>query len=396
MKKKALSTFLSVAMVASMLVGCGGGSEEAAAPAAEAPAAAEEAPAAEEAAPAEDAADAAVDEAAAVTSGGGKVGVAMPTQSSERWINDGANMKAQLEALGYEVDLQYAEDDVQMQVSQIENMIASGVNCLVIASIDSGALVNVEAQAKEAGIPIIAYDRLLMDTDAVSYYATFDNKGVGTAIGKYIEEKKDLANTSETFTIEFFMGSPDDNNAHMLYDGLMEVLQPYLDNGTLVCKSGRTSFDDTCILRWSQETAQQNCENYLTGFYADEDLDICATAFDGFAYGCKAALEGAGYTEANWPLITGQDAELMATKNIISGKQTMSIYKDTRLLAEKCVTMVQAVLEGAEPEINDTEQYNNGKIVVPSYLCTPVAVDKDNYEEIIVEGGYYTADQLAE
>ncbi len=322
--------------------------------------------------------------------------MAMPTQSSERWINDGANMKAQLEALGYEVDLQYAEDDVQMQVSQIENMIASGVNCLVIASIDSGALVNVEAQAKEAGIPIIAYDRLLMDTDAVSYYATFDNKGVGTAIGKYIEEKKDLANTSETFTIEFFMGSPDDNNAHMLYDGLMEVLQPYLDNGTLVCKSGRTSFDDTCILRWSQETAQQNCENYLTGFYADEDLDICATAFDGFAYGCKAALEGAGYTEANWPLITGQDAELMATKNIISGKQTMSIYKDTRLLAEKCVTMVQAVLEGAEPEINDTEQYNNGKIVVPSYLCTPVAVDKDNYEEIIVEGGYYTADQLAE
>ncbi len=392
MKKKVLGALLSVAMVATLLVGCGGG--EAAPAATEAPAA--EAPAAEEAAPADNAADEAVDQAAAATTGGKKVGVAMPTQSSERWINDGANMKAQLEALGYEVDLQYAEDDVQMQVSQIENMIASGVNCLVIASIDSGALVNVEAQAKEAGIPIIAYDRLLMDTDAVSYYATFDNKGVGTAIGKYIEEKKDLANTSETFTIEFFMGSPDDNNAHMLYDGLMEVLQPYLDNGTLVCKSGRTSFDDTCILRWSQETAQQNCENYLTGFYADEDLDICATAFDGFAYGCKAALEGAGYTEANWPLITGQDAELMATKNIISGKQTMSIYKDTRLLAEKCVTMVQAVLEGAEPEINDTEQYNNGKIVVPSYLCTPVAVDKDNYEEIIVEGGYYTADQLAE
>lgn len=387
MKKKVLGALLSVAMVATLLVGCGGGD---AAPATT------DAPAATEAAPADNAADAAVDQAAAATTGGKKVGVAMPTQSSERWINDGANMKKQLEALGYEVDLQYAEDDVQMQVSQIENMIASGVNCLVIASIDSGALVNVEAQAKEAGIPIIAYDRLLMDTDAVSYYATFDNKGVGTAIGKYIEEKKDLANTSETFTIEFFMGSPDDNNAHMLYDGLMEVLQPYLDNGTLICKSGRTSFDDTCILRWSQETAQQNCENYLTGFYADEDLDICATAFDGFAYGCKAALEGAGYTEANWPLITGQDAELMATKNIISGKQTMSIYKDTRLLAEKCVTMVQAVLEGAEPEINDTEQYDNGKIVVPSYLCTPVAVDKDNYKEIIVDGGYYTEEQLAE
>ncbi len=395
MKKKVLGAFLSVAMVASMLVGCGGGE---AAPAAEtaAPAADEAAPAADEApaadAPAADAAEAAEAPAA---SGGKKVGVAMPTQSSERWINDGANMKAQLEALGYEVDLQYAEDDVQAQVSQVENMIASGVNCLVIASIDSDALVNVEAQAKEAGIPIIAYDRLLMNTDAVSYYATFDNKGVGTAIGKYIEENAGL-DPADPKTIEFFMGSPDDNNAHMLYAGLMEVLQPYLDNGALVCKSGRTSFDDTCILRWSQETAQQNCENYLTGFYADEDLDICATAFDGFAYGCKAALEGAGYTDANWPMITGQDAELMATKNIISGKQTMSIYKDTRLLAEKCVTMVQAVLEGAEPEINDTEQYDNGKIVVPSYLCTPVAVDQSNYKEIIVDGGYYTEEQLAE
>ena len=335
--------------------------------------------------------------APAAESTGKRVAVAMPTQSSERWINDGGNMKEKLEALGYEVDLQYAEDDVQAQVSQIENMIAAGADCLVIAAVDSSALVNVEAQAKEAGIPIIAYDRLLMDTDAVSYYATFDNKGVGTAIGKYIEESKDLANTSETYTIEFFMGSPDDNNAVMLYNGLMEVLQPYLDNGTLVCKSGRTSFEDTCILRWSQETAQQNCENYLTGFYADEKLDICATAFDGFAYGCKAALEGAGYTVGeDWPLITGQDAELMATKNIIAGSQTMSIYKDTRLLADKCVTMVQAVLEGAEPEINDEEQYDNGKLVVPSYLCTPVAVDKDNYKEIIVDGGYYTEEQLAE
>ena len=326
---------------------------------------------------------------------GETVGILMPTQSSERWINDGANMKAQLEEKGYKVELQYAEDDTAQQVSQLENYVGMGVDCLVIAAIDSGVLVNAEAQAKDAGIPIIAYDRLLMDTDAVSYYATFDNKGVGTAIGKYIEEAKDLANTSETYTIEFFMGSPDDNNAHMLYAGLMEVLQPYLDNGTLVCKSGRTSFDDTCILRWSQETAQQNCENYLTGFYADEDLDICATAFDGFAYGCKAALEGAGYTADNWPLVTGQDAELMATKNIIAGTQTMSIYKDTRLLAEKCVTMVQAVLEDKEPEINDTEQYNNNVIVVPSYLCTPVAVDQSNYKEIIVDGGYYTEEQLA-
>lgn len=395
MKRKLLGVLLSATMIAGLLAGCGSSAEPAAAPAETENAAADTG-----ADTADAAADAAADATAAVTGGGGKVGVAMPTQSSERWINDGSNMKEKLESLGYEVDLQYAEDDVQAQVSQIENMIASGVNCLVIASIDSQALVNVEEQAKAAGIPIIAYDRLLMDTDAVSYYATFDNKGVGTAIGEYIKKTKDLdaaKAAGESYTIEFFMGSPDDNNAVMLYNGLMEVLQPYLDDGTLVCESGRTSFEETCILRWSQETAQQNCENYLTGFYADKKLDICATAFDGFAYGCKAALEGAGYKVGeDWPLVTGQDAELMAVKNIISGYQTMSIYKDTRLLADKCVTMVQAVLEGSEPEINDTEQYDNGKLVVPSYLCTPVAVDQSNYEDIIVDGGYYTAEQLAE
>ena len=328
-------------------------------------------------------------------SNGKIVGVAMPTQSSERWINDGANMKEKLEALGYEVDLQYAEDDVQAQVSQIENMIAKGASCLVVASIDSQALVNVLAQAKEAGIPVIAYDRLLMDTDAVSYYASFDNEGVGTAIGEYIEAKAGLKDATEPQTIEFFMGSPDDNNAVLLHKGVMGVLQKYLDNGMLVCKSGRTSFEDTCILRWSQETAQQNCENFLSGFYADEDLDIACSAFDGFSYGIKAALEGAGYTEENWPIITGQDAEVMAVKNIIAGTQTQSIFKDTGLLANKCVTMVQAVLEGTEPEINDTTTYDNNVLVVPSYLCTPVSVDADNYKEIVVESGYYTEDEIA-
>jgi len=390
MKRKVLSAILATAMVASMVVGCGGGSSTTT-----------EAPAEE--APAEEATDETAEEAEApapVAAGeeGGKIGVAMPTQSSERWIKDGQNMKAQLEELGYEVDLQYAEDDVQMQVSQIENMIASGAQCLVIASIDSSALVNVEAQAKEKNIPIIAYDRLLMDTDAVSYYASFDNKGVGVAIADYIVKAKDLEaakEAGESYTIEFFMGSPDDNNAVLLHEGVMEVLQPYLDAGTLVCKTGRTSFQDTCILRWSQETAQQWCENYLTGYYADEDLDIACTAFDGFAYGVKAALQGAGYTAENWPLVTGQDAELMACKNILDGTQTATIFKDTGLLASKCVTMVEAVMKGTEPEINDTETYNNGKIVVPSYLCTPVAVDKDTLKEVVVDGAnYYKAEDL--
>ncbi len=377
MKRKVLSTILAASMVATMAVGCGGGNS-----------AQTDAPAA----------DAGTEAPAAADQEGGKIGVAMPTQSSERWIKDGDNMKEKLEALGYEVDLQYAEDDVQMQVSQIENMIASGSQCLVIAAVDAGALTTVEAQAKEAGIPIIAYDRLLMDTDAVSYYASFDNEGVGTAIGEYVKTAKDLdaaREAGESYTIECFMGSPDDNNAVLLHKGVMGVLQEYLDDGTLVCKTGRTSFEDTCILRWSQETAQQWCENYLTGFYADEDLDIACTAFDGFAYGVKAALQGAGYTADNWPLITGQDAELMACKNILDGTQTASIFKNTSLLADKCVTMVEAVMKGAEPEINDTTTYDNNVVVVPSYLCTPISVDKDNLQEVVVEEAkYYTAEEL--
>ena len=391
MKRKVLSTILAASMVATMAVGCGGGnSAQTDAPAADAgtEAPAEGGDAAQAEAPAPVAAD----------QEGGKIGVAMPTQSSERWIKDGGNMKEKLEALGYEVDLQYAEDDVQMQVSQIENMIASGSQCLVIAAVDAGALTTVEAQAKEAGIPIIAYDRLLMDTDAVSYYASFDNEGVGTAIGEYVKTAKDLdaaREAGESYTIEFFMGSPDDNNAVLLHKGVMGVLQEYLDDGTLVCKTGRTSFEDTCILRWSQETAQQWCENYLTGFYAVEYLDIACTAFDCFAYGVKSALQGAGYTADNWPLITGQDAELMACKNILDGTQTASIFKNTSLLADKCVTMVEAVMKGAEPEINDTTTYDNNVVVVPSYLCTPISVDKNNLQEVVVEeAGYYTAEEL--
>lgn len=329
-------------------------------------------------------------------SNGKRVGVAMPTQSSQRWIQDGANMKQKLEALGYEVDLQYAEDDVQAQVSQIENMITNGANCLVVASIDSSALVNALAQAKAHNIPVIAYDRLLMDTDSVSYYATFDNKGVGTQIGKYVEEKLGLKEGKGPYNVEFFAGSPDDNNAHFLNDGVFEVLKPYLDNGQLVVPSRQTDFDTICTLRWSQETAQKRMEDLISGYYTDgKKLDAVISPFDGISYGVAAALEGAGYkVGTNWPLITGQDAELMATKNILSGKQTMTVFKDTRVLADKCVKMVQAVLEGQTPEINDTKSYDNHKLIVPSFLCTPVAVDKDNVKKELIDTNYYKASDV--
>ena len=329
-----------------------------------------------------------------------QVGVLMPNRSSERWVNDGTNMQEKLEALGYDVVLRYADDDIDLQISQIKDMIGKGVDCLVIAAIDGGSFGEIDTIIKEAGIPIIAYDRLLMDIDSVFYYATFDNKGIGILIGQHIEEEMNLAQAKEegeSYTIELFMGSPDDNNAVMLYKGVMEVLQPYFDDGTLVCKSGNTSFEDTCILRYSQETAREVCAAYLEEYYTEESLDIVCSSFDGLSYGVVEALETYGYTvEENWPLITGQDAELAAMKNILNGHQSMSVFKDTRILADKCVTMVKAVLEGSAPQINDTEQYNNHIILVPSYLCEPVAVDSGNYQEVLIESGYYTPEQLAE
>lgn len=339
-----------------------------------------------------------VDEAEEFLPGSGKViGIAMPTQHSQRWINDSENMKAKLEALGYLVLDQFAENDVNRQISQIEGFIEQKVDCLVIASVDSYALGNVLKKAKDAGIPVIAYDRLIMDTDAISYYATFDNKMVGTIIGNEIITQahlNDVRKAGEYRTIEFFMGSPDDNNAMMFYNGMMEVLRPYMDDGTLVCKSGKFTFNETAIVRYSEDMAAEKCARLLDTHYKNEDLDICASVFDGFAYGCKTALEAAGYTEDNWPIITGQDADLKACKNIIAGVQTSSVYKDTRFLAEKCVTMVNAVCNGSDPEINDIEQYNNRVITVPAYLCTPVIINADNIKEIIVDGGYYTEEEL--
>lgn len=327
---------------------------------------------------------------------GKTIALSMPTQSAQRWIDDATNMKLQLEAKGYQVETQFADDDPQQQVSQIKKFIEDGVDCLVITPVDSRELTEVEASAKDAGIPVIAYDRLLMDTDAISCYVSFDNKGVGNAIGKTIVEKAGLDGLSdgEYKTIEFFMGSPDDNNSIFIYNGLMEVLQPYLDDGRLVCKTERTSFEDTSILRWSKDTAQEWCENFLAGYYVDEDLDICATAFDGFAYGCKEALLSAGYTEGNWPVISGQDCEVMACKDILDGTQSFSVYKDTRILAEKCVMMIDGVVNGTDLEINDTEQYHNNVMAVPSYLCDPVVVDKDNLQEVLIDSGYYTEDMI--
>ncbi len=324
------------------------------------------------------------------------VGIAMPTKSSERWVKDGENMKKEFEKLGYKVDLQYAEDVVENQLSQIENMITKGADILVIASIDGEALTDVLEQAKNQDIPVIAYDRLIMNSDHVSYYATFDNFQVGVLQGQYIIDKLGLENGEGPFNIELFAGSPDDNNAYFFWDGAMSVLQPYIDSGDLVVQSGQTEFDQGATLRWDGAKAQERMDNLLSAHYSSERVDVVYSPFDGISRGVISSLKAVGYgSDSNpMPIVTGQDAELASIKSIIAGEQTQTIFKDTRELAKKAVEMADSILKDEEPEVNDTSTYDNGKKVVPSYLLEPVSVDIDNYKEVLVDTGYYTEEEL--
>jgi len=328
-----------------------------------------------------------------VASAAVRVGVAMPTQSLQRWNQDGGNMKAQLEEAGYVVDLQYANNDVALQVSQIENMILNGAEILVIASIDGSSLGTVLATAKDEGIPVIAYDRLIMATDAVSYYATFDNYMVGTIQGEYLVEKLELATRTEPVNIEIVGGSADDNNARYFYQGAYDAIAPYIESGMVVIPSGQTAFETIATAAWSSERAQARMDNLIAAHYSDgRKLDAVLCSNDSTALGVTNSLVNAGFEE--FPVITGQDCDVANMKNILAGRQSMSIFKDTRTLASNVVGMVQAILSGQEPTINDTETYDNGVKVVPTFLSAPVFADINNYYELLVESGYYTADQL--
>ncbi|MBB3589934.1 putative multiple sugar transport system substrate-binding protein [Rhizobium sp. BK529] len=326
----------------------------------------------------------------------GTVGIAMPTKASARWIDDGNNIVKQLQAAGYGTDLQYGDDDIPNQLSQIENMVTKGVKVLVIASIDGTTLSDVLQKAHDAGIKVIAYDRLIRDSANVDYYATFDNFQVGVLQANSIVDGLGLKDGKGPFNIELFGGSPDDNNAFFFYDGAMSVLQPYIDSGKLVVKSGQTGMDKVGTLRWDPATAQARMDNLLSANYTDAKVDAVLSPYDGLSIGIISSLKGVGYGTAAQPLpiVTGQDAEIPSVKSIIAGEQHSTIFKDTRELAKVTVAMVDAVMSGKEPEVNDTKTYDNGVKVVPSYLLKPVAVDKSNYKQILVDSGYYTEDKL--
>ena len=338
--------------------------------------------------------------ASSSTSEGGLIGVAMPTQSSTRWISDGNSIKEALEKDGFTVDLQYAEDDIPTQVSQLEAMLTKGAKALIIAAIDGTQLTDVLQKAADAKVPVISYDRLIRDSANVDYYATFDNFKVGVqqatsllvGMGVYASEDSTSAdgpNAAGPLNIELFAGSPDDNNATFFFNGAMSVLQPLIDSKVLVVKSGQVAFEKVATLRWDGAVAQKRMEDILVGSYADgSKVNGVLSPYDGLSRGIIAALTDGGYAAADLPTIVGQDAEVLSVKAMLAGEQYSTIFKDTRELAKVAVAMAEAILKGETPETNDTKTYDNGVKVVPSYLLTPYIVTKDNYKELLIDSGY--------
>jgi putative multiple sugar transport system substrate-binding protein len=328
-----------------------------------------------------------------------KIGVSMPTQSLQRWNQDGANMKAMLEKAGYAVDLQFAGDnDIPTQVAQIENMIVGNCKVLVIAAIDGSSLTEVLKEAKAKKIPVIAYDRLIMNSDAVSYYASFDNYKVGVIQGTYLRDQLKLTTAKGPFNIELITGDPGDNNAGFFFNGALSILKPYIDSGKLVIKSGQTTFAQCATPSWSTEEAQKRFENIVTSVgYGPKGvkLDAVMASNDSTAQGVTNALVAAGYTKANFPLLTGQDCDKPSVKNMLLGLQSMSIFKDTRTLASKVVEMVNAIGKGSTVPVNDTKTYDNGTGIIPSFLCDPVFATLDNYKKILIDSGYYKEADIA-
>ncbi len=338
------------------------------------------------------------------SSGGKKIGVAMPTNDLQRWNQDGEYLKAEFEAAGHEVDLQYADNLSATQVNQIENMISSGCDVLVISAIDGYALTQVLADAKANNIAVIAHDRLIMETDAVNYYATFNNWRVGTLQGEFIETGLDLEEGSNPYNIEFFTGDPGDNNINFFYGGAMEVLQPYLDNGQLICPSGQTAQTDVATVGWSSENAQARMENIISaqGYGpSGTKLDAVMCSNDSTAQGVVTALLGAGYTRENIPIVTGQDCDIVSVKNMMNGLQSMSVFKDTRKLAAQVKDMVIAHLNGQTVPTTTTYDNddgldgNDGERLIPSFECELDLGTPDNYRALLIDSGYYTEADLS-
>ena len=331
---------------------------------------------------------------------GKTVGISMPTKSLERWNRDGSYLKDEFENAGYNVELTYSDNDVTQQNNDISNLVAGNIDLLIVAAIDGEALTQVLGEAKDANIPVIAYDRLIMNTDAISYYVSFDNYTVGTLQGQYVESTLDLKNAGDkTYNLEFTGGDPADNNARYFFNGAYDVLKPYIEAGTLKVVSGQYEFEQVATAQWNTDTALARMQNILASYYSDGTiLDAVLCSNDSTALGVAQAIT-TDYAGNNAPVITGQDGDIANLRNIVDGIQTMTVYKNVSNEAIATLELSKAILAGEKPGeelagklgiecVYDTSSYDNGTGVIPSYLLVPTVITKDNMQNLVDTGLY--------
>ena len=335
----------------------------------------------------------------AASSGSKTVGIAMPTKALERWNRDGEYLKKLFEGAGYKVELKYSDNNNDQQNNDIQSVIADKVDILLVAAIDGEALTQTLGDAKSANIPVIAYDRLIMGTDAVSYYVSFDNYTVGKLQGEFVRDQLDLDNQKGPFNIEFTAGDPADNNATFFFNGAYDALKKYIDDGKLVIPSGKKTFEQVATPSWSTDTALENMQNTLASYYAKgEQLDVALCSNDSTALGVAQAITS-DYNGKNTPIVTGQDGDIANLRNIVNGIQTMTVYKNVNNLAISTLELAKAILNGETPDaaltdrfpskaVFDTNSYNNNVKDVPSYLLDPTIITKDNLQELVDTGLY--------
>ncbi|MBQ9905708.1 MAG: sugar-binding protein [Oscillospiraceae bacterium] len=327
------------------------------------------------------------------------VGIAMPTKSLERWNRDGEYLKQQFEDAGYQVELKYSDNDTNQQNNDIQGMIADGVDLLLIVAIDGNALTQTLDDAKGANIPVIAYDRLIMNSDAVSYYVSFDNYTVGKLQGEFVRDQLKLDSEAGPFNIEFTAGDPADNNAGYFFNGAYDTLKEYIDSEKLVIPSGKKTFEQVATEGWSTDKALENMQNTLASYYSDGTvLDVALCSNDSTALGVAQAITS-DYAGTNTPIVTGQDGDIANLRNIVDGIQTMTVYKNVSDEASVTLEVSKAILAGNTPDAGllsslsaeasyDTESYNNGVKNVPSYLLVPYVITKDSLQRLVDTGLY--------
>ncbi|MDX9864136.1 MAG: sugar ABC transporter substrate-binding protein [Anaerolineaceae bacterium] len=328
------------------------------------------------------------------------VGIVLPTKDEPRWIQDETRFKDALDVAGYDVEILFSQGSSAKEKENVEALITKGVQVLIICPQDGDAAAAAVEEARDAGVKVISYDRLITSTDAVDYYVTFDSVAVGAKQGQYLVDG--ASGTGNPLYL--YAGAASDNNAFLFFEGAWNVLQPKIVDGTFVIKnsSEAVALQDKATLtrdemskiigqittNWDFNTAKNLAEANLTIATAADKGDVFVLApNDGTARAIADAF--AADKDVTSYIVTGQDAEQASVQYIIDGKQSMTVFKDVRTLVKDAIGMAVSLLSGGTPET--TGAYDNGVIEVPAKQSEVIAVDSDNVVPALIESGYYDA-----